>query len=211
MRRHAPRIALLGTLVVLLSACSGGARRPLERYYDPNGLFSAELPAANDVTVVQPQNSSSGPSVLSGVFSSPPSTSPSPGGTAALGAGTAVQSDQTVYRIFVITGDTFASPEDLSLVQMSDPSADLKTQESTAIGGHDGLLVVADYKASDAGPAFSAASGFLLSGGVGYWIFAAFPAGGWGGEQADFMSVLRSFRIDVPPGVPLAPLSDPTA
>jgi hypothetical protein len=96
-------------------------------------------------------------------------------------------------------------------VQMSDPNADLKTQATTTIGGHDGLLIVADYKATEAGPAYSAASGFLLSGGVGYWIFAAFPAGGWGGEQEDFMSVLHSFTTDVPPGVPVAPLSDPTA
>ncbi|MDP9233346.1 MAG: hypothetical protein M3P01_02195 [Actinomycetota bacterium] len=205
------RIAAAIALALMLGSCSGGAHRPLERYYDPQGLFSADLPAANEVSVLPPQNSSSGPSLLSGVSSAPASATPSAGAGTDLGVGTSVQSDQTQYRVFVLTGDTYATVQDLSLLQMSDPNADLKTQQAATIGGHDGLLIVADYKASAQSPAFSAASGFLLVDGMGYWISAVFPAGGWGGEKGDFMNVLRSFRTDVPPGVALAPLSDPNA
>jgi hypothetical protein len=205
------RIAAAAGMALVLGSCSGGAHRPLERYYDPQSLFSAELPAANDIQVLQPQSSSSGPSLLTGVTSAPASATPSAGAGNDLGVGTSVQSDQTQYQVFVLTGDAYSSPQDLSLLQMSDPNADLKTQQATTIGDHEGLLIVADYKASAQSPAFSAASGFLLVDGVGYWISAVFPAGAWGSEQTDFMNVLRSFRTDVPPGVALAPLSDPNA
>ena len=120
------RTAAVAGMALLLAACSGSARRPLERYYDPQGLFTADLPAANDVQVLQPQGSTSGPALASGVSSTPASASPSPSDLTGLGGITSsVSSDQTQYRVLVITGGSYQTPQDLSLLQMDDPAADL--------------------------------------------------------------------------------------
>src|SRR5207253_3648769 len=95
------RTLLLLGAVVLLAGCSGTSSRTLERYYDPRGQFSAELPAANTVQVLQPQAGTSGPSLISGVSSVPATPPPSRqavGGLTGLGAGTATASDQTHFQ-----------------------------------------------------------------------------------------------------------------
>jgi hypothetical protein len=205
------RILLLGAgLALLLPGCSGGSSRSLERYYDPQGQFSAELPAANTVQVLQPQGSTSGPSLVAGVSSVPASPSPAPGGladtTGGLGTTATGSSDQTQYRVLVIGNGSYSTPQDVARLQLDDPAADLKVQEQVTIGGRKGLLVVADYEATSNSPAYSEASGFLVNGALAYWILAAFPSGQWNSEEADFLRVLRSFRTRVSPGIPIAPL-----
>jgi len=198
-------------LTLLLAGCSGGETRPLERYYDPQGLFSAELPAANSVEVLQPQPAASGPSLVGGVSSLPASPSPSAAGggvTESLGSLGTTATDQTQYRVLVIGNGSYQTPQDVSALQMDGSNADLKVQQAVTIGGRRGLLIVADYPATNTSPAYSLASGFALNGPLAYWISAAFPQGQWGSEEADFLQVLRSFRTTVSPGVPLAALTN---
>jgi hypothetical protein len=197
-------------LTLVLVGCSGTSPRSLERYYDPQGAFSAELPATNTIQVAQPQAGASGPSIVAGVTSTPATPSPSAGGLGditGLGTGAATgSSNQTLYRVLVIANGTFQTPQDVALLQLDDPAADLKVQQQLTIGGRRGLLIVADYAATTTSPAYSIASGFTLNGPLAYWIFAAFPQGQWDAEQAEFLQVLRSFRTNVAPGVPLAAL-----
>jgi hypothetical protein len=212
--RRVSRILPTLAVAVLLAGCSGGTTRPLERYYDPAGQFSTELPAANRVQVLQPQGATSGPSLVTGVSSLPATPSASPGAadiSGGLGAAASGSTDQTQYRVLVISGGSYQTPQDLSLLQTEDPAADLKVQQPVTIGGRRGLLIVADYPATNTTPAYSVASGFLLNGPLAYWISAAFPEGGWGGEEEDFLEVLHSFRTSVSPGVPLAALSNANA
>ena len=208
------RMLLTLGIALLLAGCSGSATRPLERYYDPQGQFSAELPAANTVQVLQPRGASSGPSLVTGVSSLPATPSASPGAediAGGLGNAATTSSDQTQYRVLVIAGGSYQTAQDVSLLQMEDPAADLKVQEPVTIGGGRGLLIVADYAATGTTPAYSVASGFMVSGPLAYWISAAFPEGQWSGEEADFLEVLHSFRTNVSPGVPLAAVSNTNA
>jgi hypothetical protein len=205
------RILLPLGVALLLAGCSGTSARPLERYYDPQGQFSAELPAANAVQVLQPQSGTSGPSLVSGVSSVPASPSPSAqavGDLSGLGSTTTTSSDQTQYRVLVIGNGSYQTAQDVALLQLDDPAADLKVQQQITIGGRRGLLIVADYAATSTTPAYSVASGFMLNEPLAYWISAAFPQGQWGSQEASFLEVLRSFRINVAPGVPLAALSN---
>lgn len=198
-------------VMLLLAGCSGTSSRTLERYYDPHGQFSAELPAANTVQVLQPQPGTTGPSLVAGVSSVPASPSPSAqsvGDLSGLGAGTTSSSDQTQFEVLVIGNGSYQTPQDVSLLQLQDPAADLKVQQQITIGGRRGLLIVADYAATNTTPAYSVASGFTLNGPLAYWIRAVFPQGQWNSEEAGFLEVLRSFRTSVAPGVPLAGLSN---
>ena len=205
------RTLLLLGAVVLLAGCSGTSSRTLERYYDPRGQFSAELPAANTVQVLQPQAGTSGPSLVSGVSSVPATPSPSSqavGDLSGLGAGTTTSSDQTQFQVLVIGNGSYQTPQDVALLQLQDPAADLKVQQPITIGGRRGLLIVADYAATGTTPAYSVASGFTLNGPLAYWIRAVFPQGQWNSEEAGFLEVLHSFRTNVAPGVPLAAVSN---
>jgi hypothetical protein len=198
-------------VTLLLAGCSGTSARPLERYYDPQGQFSAELPAGNAIQVLQPQSGTSGPSLVSGVSSVPASPSPSAqavGDLSGLGPTTTTSSDQTQYQVLVIGNGSYQTPQDVALLQLEDPAADLKVQQQVTIGGRRGLLIVADYAATSTTPAYSEASGFVLNGPLAYWIRAVFPAGQWGSQEASFLQVLRSFRTSVAPGVALAALSN---
>jgi hypothetical protein len=198
-------------VALLLAGCSGRSGRPLERYYDPQGQFSAELPAANTVQVLQPQSGTSGPSLVAGVSSVPASPSPSAqsvGDLSGLGAGTTTSSDQTQFDVLVIGNGSYQTPQDVALLQLQDPAADLKVQQQITIGGRRGLLIVADYAATGTTPAYSVASGFTLNGPLAYWIRAVFPQGQWSSEEAGFLEMLRSFRTSVAPGVPLAAVSN---
>jgi hypothetical protein len=198
-------------VALLLAGCSGRSGRPLERYYDPQGQFSAELPAANTVQVLQPQSGTSGPSLVTGVSSVPASPSPSAqsvGDLSGLGAGTTTSSDQTQFDVLVIGNGSYQTPQDVALLQLQDPAADLKVQQQITIGGRRGLLIVADYAATGTTPAYSVASGFTLNGPLAYWIRAVFPQGQWSSEEAGFLEMLRSFRTSVAPGVPLAAVSN---
>ena len=202
-------LLLLGAVV--LAGCAGTSSRTLERYYDPRGQFSAELPAANTVQVLQPQAGTSGPSLVSGVSSVPATPSPSSqavGDLSGLGAGTTTSSDQTQFQVLVIGNGSYQTPQDVALLQLQDPAADLKVQQPITIGGRRGLLIVADYAATGTTPAYSVASGFTLNGPLAYWIRAVFPQGQWNSEEAGFLEVLRSFRTNVAPGVPLAAVSN---
>src|SRR5262245_42682140 len=73
-----PLRAAFLTVLGLLAACSNDPGRDFARYYDGEGLFTLNLPAANTVTVTQPQSGQDGPDLLTGVVSSPPAPSPSP-------------------------------------------------------------------------------------------------------------------------------------
>lgn len=190
----------VGVLGLLLAAC-GGQVREKERYFDPQGYFSAHLPSANRIQVVQPQGGDGGPALLTGVVSAPqPPTSGAPN----IGIGVApAQGDTTVYFVYVFDATAFSSLDEFSLVHLSDPSADLQVKERVSVGGKDGLLVVADHQGEQG--EFSVASGFLLEQGVGYWIVAAFPQGEWGAEETDFLQVLQSFRTEAPPGLAAIP------
>jgi hypothetical protein len=195
----------VGFLGLLLSAC-GGQVREKERYFDPQGYFSAHLPSANQIQVVEPQSGDGGPALLTGVVSAPqPPTSAA--GNIGIGV-SPVQGDTTVYFVYVFDATAFSSLDDFSLVHLSDPSADLQVKERVSVGGKDGLLVVADHEGEQG--EFSVASGFLLEQGRGYWIVAAFPKGAWGDEQTDFLEVLRSFRTEAPPALAAIPADTPS-
>src|SRR6266540_815816 len=104
MRRTAIATAMAAMALV---ACATGKNRDFAVYYDPEGLFSASLPAANDIAVAPSQPPSQGPSVLTGVVSTPPAPSPSPssafgGGLTDLAAQTTGPQDQTVYEALAV-------------------------------------------------------------------------------------------------------------
>src|SRR4051794_22937683 len=86
---------LLGAVVLAaaLVACSSTSPSDIERYYDPNGLFSAQLPAPNDVLVVPPQEVHGSPALLSAVLSLPPQPSPQASGVPFGGGGSFAQSN----------------------------------------------------------------------------------------------------------------------
>src|ERR671928_687521 len=90
--RTVRRTAALVLLAATAATCSSSGGRAFATYYDPQGLFRAELPVANSITVAPPQPSASGPGLLTGVIASPPQPSPSPSDS--LGAGTLLPTQQ---------------------------------------------------------------------------------------------------------------------
>jgi hypothetical protein len=197
---------LVVATALALTACGGGIRREFARYYDPSGHFSAILPRDNQVRVLPPETGGdqTGPQLLSGVQSVPVQPSPAQG-LGGIGVEPLGTQDRTAYYVFAFTADLLQDEEDLARIYTSQPGVDVKVQEPVRIGDDTGLLVVADSE-TDAGVRFSVASGFLLSGDVGYWIAAAFPAGQWEAEREDFLRVLSSFRTEVPPAVGTFPV-----
>lgn len=203
-------------LIVLgaLAACSNDPGREFARYYDEEGLFTLNLPAANDVTVTQPQSGQEGPDLLTGVVSSPPAPSPSP--ASAFGGGFAGAAeeppDQTVYQAFAVASQSFDDLDEMALFFLtSEPVIDVVIDDRATMGGDDARLIVADVNNGGDVTAGVAAAITLGDGETGYLIAAVFPPGGWDSEQADFRRILESFRSSVPPGLRTFPVNEQAA
>ncbi|HET7870153.1 MAG TPA: hypothetical protein VFM85_07540 [Actinomycetota bacterium] len=210
MRRTAIATAMAA---VALVACSTGRNRDFARYYDPEGLFSANLPAANDVVVESSEPTSQGSSVLTGVVSTPPAPSPSPssafgGGLTDLAGETSGPQDQTVYGALAVTTGTFEGLPQMALTFLTgDPMVDVQIEDEMPLGGMAGELIVADIVRDDQKVSGVAAAFTLGRQGVGYIVLAIFPPGDWANERSDFLKVAGSFRPGVPPGMRAFPLA----
>jgi hypothetical protein len=216
VRRTAPPalgIVLVPLVLALaLGGCASAKDRDLARYYDPEHRFSALLPAANTLSVVPPQPTAEGPTILSGVISEPPLPSPSPatqfGGVGAGLTQQAEPSDRTIYQAFAVTTDAFEDLADMALYFLTgDPSIDLKEQRPIEIDGMPGRLLVVDSVRDGQVRASVAVALTLGEGGTGYLIAAIFPPGQWEAEEPDFLRVVRSFRTEVPPLLRTYPLA----
>lgn len=212
---HWAMLRLLALLLVAatLAACSTGTDRELSRYYDPQGLFTASLPAANALAVTPPQPPTQGsPGILSGVVAQPPAPSPSPqgqfGGGLAAGLSQTEQADQTTYQAFVVTTDAFEDLSDMTLFFLTgDPSIDVRDERAVALAGTDGILVVADALEDGTARASVAAALSLGRDGAGYVVAAIFPPGQWGAEEPDFLRIVDSFRAEIPPVMQTLPVT----
>jgi hypothetical protein len=206
------RTAIVAVLAAMsLVACSSGRSRDFARYYDPEGLFSANLPEANDIAVTPAQPTSQGPSVLAGVVSTPPQPSPSPSsGIGALGSigQTTGPQDQTIYEALAVTTGSFQDLPQMALALLTgNPVVDVQIEQSMRLGGADGELVVADVIRDRQKVAGVAAALTLGQQGVGYVVLAIFPPGDWPNERSDFVKVVGSFQPGVPPGMEAFPLA----
>lgn len=206
------RCLALATLALILGACSGAEGREFARYYDPEGLFSVHLPAAAVISVTPPQSGQGGPGLLTGVLAQPPAPSPTPqAGFGGLAFSQAEEQDQTIYQALAVTTDGF---EDLSAMGLffltADPNIDVQLDEPVRVARREGRLIVADV-ANEGQPTASLAVAMTLGeGGTGYLVAAVFPSGEWEAERSDFLSVLESFRSDVPPGLGTFPVTGET-
>jgi hypothetical protein len=190
-------------------ACAHDSGREFARYYDEQGLFALNLPAANDIIVAPPQPAQSGPGLLTGVVSSPPAPSPSPASGAFGGIDVAAQGepDQTVYQAFAVTADGFDDLDQMALYFLTgDPSVDVTIDDPTRVDGDPARLIVADIDQGGEVTSSVAAAMTLGDGTMGYLIVAIFPPGGWDDERDDFERIVRSFRTDVPPGLETFPV-----
>ncbi|HET9248961.1 MAG TPA: hypothetical protein VFP13_03350 [Actinomycetota bacterium] len=209
MRRVSTLLSLIA-LPLSLAACGQDQGRDFARYYDEQGLFAINLPAANDLVVTPPQPAESGPGLLTGVVSSPPAPSPSP--ATGIGGGidvAAAEPDQTVYQAFAVTADGFDDLDQMALYFLTgDPIVDVVIDDPTRLDGNLGRLIVADIDQGDGVTSSVAAAMTLGDGTTGYLVVAIFPPGGWGDERADFERIVRSFRSDVPPGLETFPVDE---
>ena len=195
----------------LLAACSNDPARDFARYYDEEGLFTLNLPAANDVTVTQPQSGQDGPDLLTGVVSSPPAPSPSPA-SAIGGFGGAAEEppDQTIYQALAVASEEFEDLDEMALFFLtSDPVIDVVVDDRARLGGDEARLIVADVSNGGDVTAGVAAALTLGDGETGYLIVAVFPPGAWNSESADFQRIVESFRSTVPPGLRTFPVTEP--
>jgi hypothetical protein len=203
----------LGLLLAgaLLAGCAGGQNRELARYYDPRGLFSADLPSANSITVTPVRRNQAGSSVLSGVVASPPQPSPS---SSALGGGLGALAqqqpagDQTLYQVLVVSTDAFDTLASMDLYFLTgDPAVDVREDSPITVGRTAGRLIVADITQAGSARASIAAAFTLGTDDVGYIVAAVFPPGDWDRERSDFTRVVASLSPDVPLGLSSFPLS----
>ncbi len=180
MTKRAGFVALV-VVPIALVACSQGSGRDFARYYDEQGLFTVDLPSANDITVATPQTAAEGPQLLTGVVSSPPAPSPAPQtGFGGLGTAATEQPDLTIYRAFAITSDGFADLEEMTLFFITgDPLIDVVTDDRTRLAGTPARLVVADVVDGGEVTASVAAAITLGDGETGYLLAAIFPPGEW--------------------------------
>ena len=202
---------LLVSLITLLPciACAHDSGRELTRYYDDQGMFALNLPAANDVIVTPPEPAQRGPGLLTGVVSSPPAPRPSPSSGAFGGIGVAAEGepDQTVYQAFAVTTDGFDDLDEMALSFLTgDPIVDVTIDDPTRVDGTPARLIVADIDQGGQVTSSVAAAMTLGDGVTGYLIVAIFPPGGWDDERDDFERIVRSFRTDVPPGLETFPV-----
>jgi hypothetical protein len=195
--------------VVALAACTDGDGRTFARYYDPEGFFTTHLPAANVISVAPGEPAVPGtPTFLTGVESLPPQPSPQApqGFGGALGATTA-PSDLTIYRAFAVSTDAFADLDDMSLFFVtSSPTFDVQLDEPVRIDRTDARLIVVDAIEGDQVISSLAVAMTLGRGDTGYLVVALFPPGTWDEERADFLRILGSFRMTVPPGFATIPV-----
>lgn len=201
-------LALLA-LALIVASCAPEEGRDFARYYDPQGLFSVRLPAADTITVTPPQPGVDGPGLLAGVLAQPPAPSPAPQvGLGALAVSQTREQDQTIYQALVVTTEPF---EDLSAMGLffltGDPAIDVQQDEHIRVSGHEGRLVVADVESEGVPTASLALAMTLGEGGTGYLVAAVFPAGDWEAARSDFLRVLASLRTDVPPGLATFPVT----
>jgi hypothetical protein len=202
----------LALVCLMLASCSASENRDLARYYDPQGLFSAELPAANTLSVAPAQTGQRTASILSGVVASPPQPSASPSSALGdpLGGGIGQQApagDQTMYEVFVVTTNGLDSLDAMTLYFLTgDPAVDVRDEQSIEVAQSEGRLVVADIHQSGSVAASLAAAFTLGSHGVGYIVAAVFPPGGWSKERSDFSRIVASLEPSVPSGVLSFPL-----
>lgn len=208
MKRPSPLVVPL-LLVAVLASCAQDRGRAFARYYDDQGLFTLNLPAANDITVTPPQPSQDGPGLLTGVVSSPPAPSPSP--ATAFGGGfdvSAAEPDQTIYQAFAVTSDGFEDLDEMALYFLTgDPVVDVVIDDDARLDGDEAKLIVADVRNGDQVTASVAVAMTLGDGRMGFLVAAIFPGGEWDAERPDFEAVIRSFRSDVPPGLETFPVS----
>lgn len=199
-------------LVLSLGACSGGSSPDTQRYYDPTGLFSARLPAANDILVVPGQELEGSKPLLSGVLALPPEASPSPNGMG-IGGGVVpnTRTDSAIYAVYAVdaTGSKTLGELGSSLLGGTiEPS--VVSEQDVKAGKLSGLLAVVDHKDSnDSSNNYTDASAFFLDGTTGYWIREIFASGQWESRKDTFLEIVRSFRPDVPPGVTAVPPGRP--
>ena len=207
MRRVSTLLVSLIALLVLV-ACARDAGREFARYYDEQGLFVLNLPAANDIIVTPPQPAQSGPGLLTGVVSSPPAPSPSP--ASAVGGfdvATGGEPDQTIYRVFAVTADGFEDLDEMALYFLTgDPIVDVVVDDPARLDGDPARLIVADINGGGEVTSSVAAAMTLGDGATGYVIAASFPPGGWEDERIDFERIVRSFSTDLPPGLETFPV-----
>jgi hypothetical protein len=204
-------VLILASLAALGVSCSNGLpSSPTQRYYDPSGFFSAQLPENNDVLVMPSQNVAGALPLLSGVLAVPPQPSPSPssafGGSGFLQPVT--QQDTSVYSVFAINAKRVKSLRALASALLSETAnPKVVAERSVMVEGRQGLLVVADHE--DQGVGYSDASVFLLDGDLGFWIREFFGLGEWDQRQDQFLDLMRSFQPGVPPGIAAVTLSRP--
>jgi hypothetical protein len=201
---------LLGACVLALSlvACSGDSGREFARYYDPEGFFVTNLPAANDITVTPPQAGGEGPGLLTGVVASPPQPSPSAPTMTAFNIAPAGPTDQTIYEAFAISTSDFDDLQQMGLYFITgDPAIDVQIDDPVRVDGHEGRLLVADVMQEGQATSSLAAALTLGDGGTGFLLAAIFPPGGWEAEREDFFRVLGSFRANISPGLETFPVT----
>jgi hypothetical protein len=209
MRAGATRSTLVVTAIVALASCTDEGGRAFARYYDPEGFFTTNLPAANAISVAPGEAPVPGtPTFLTGVESLPPQPSPQApqGFGGALGATTA-PSDLTVYRAFAISTDAFADLNEMALFFVtSNPTFDVLLDEPVRIDTTDARLLVVDALEGDQVISSLAVALTLGRNDTGYLVVALFPEGTWDDERADFLRILGSFRMSVPPGFSTIPV-----
>ncbi|MEX2203750.1 MAG: hypothetical protein WD965_06650 [Actinomycetota bacterium] len=202
---------LLGAcaLALSLAACSGDSGREFATYYDPEGFFVTNLPAAHDLSVTPPQSAGDGPGLLTGVLASPPQPSPAAAPTTtAFNLAPEEPQDQTIYEALAIVTSGFDDLDQMGLYFLTgDPAIDVQIDDPIRIDGHEGRLLVADITQNGQATASLAAAMTLGENGTGFLVAAVFPPGRWEAEREDFFRVLGSFRANIPPGLETFPVT----
>lgn len=196
-------VRTLTVAVLTLSACSPPAHRQLEAYHDPAGLFSADLPGANEVTVIPPSSVGGGIEMLSGVTSAPEAAASVPVGRQFQLS----RPDQAMFLVYVFRGAPLTGTDALAGMLLGSNSGFVADDETTAtFAGGQGVLRVGHIESPEQGT-IGIAGGFFVDDGTGYAVLEIFPANQWPSQRDDFLKVLASFRAGAPPGVATVPLS----
>jgi hypothetical protein len=196
-------VRTLSLAALTLSACSPPAHRTLEAYHDPAGLFSADLPGANEVTPIAPSSVGANVEMLSGVTSAPAAQPAAPTGRQFQ----LTQPDQAVFFVYVLRGDALTGADAMAGLLLGPDMGFVAEDEAMAtFADAQGILRVGHIEGSDQGPV-GVAGGFLFEDGTGYAVLEAFPPDQWPSQRDDFLKVLASFRTSAPPGVGTVPLS----
>jgi hypothetical protein len=208
MRKWGAAVAVSMALV----ACSTSSSPTTTRYYDPNGLFSTQLPEPNDVLVMPPQRIPGTPALLSGVLALPPQPSPTPSNQpfgGGIGQTTNQPQDTAIYGVFVVKAGQYSKIEELVRALLSGTlSPSILSQQPIRADTLHGILLVVDHIDDTGGGAdYTDASAFFLDGNVGYWVREMFARGQWGSRRDAFLRIVHSFQPGVPPGLPAIPIT----